>query len=57
MSVACETIISMYPNPIWDGVRDDALTALEAAVAAGSRVDPDRLARILAQVNQRAGQG
>ncbi|MDN3356067.1 hypothetical protein [Actinomadura sp. DC4] len=49
----------MYPrpNPIWDGVRDDALTALETAVAAGSHVDPERLARILAQVAERAGQG
>jgi hypothetical protein len=43
----------MYPrsNPIWDGVRDDALTALEAAVAGGSYVDPERLARILAQAS------
>lgn len=52
-------MIGMYPrpNPIWDGVRDDALTALETAVAAGSHVDPDRLARILDQVTQQAGQG
>ena len=57
--MACGTMISMYPrpNPIWDGVRDDALIALEAAVAGGSHVDPERLARILAQVTHQADQG
>lgn len=50
-------MIGMYPRPIsiWDGVRDDALTALEAAVAAGSPLDPEHLARIL-QLSQRGEQ-
>ena len=58
MSAPYGTMISVYPrlNPIWDGVRDDALTALETAIAAGSYADSERLTRILAEVTLRAGQ-
>lgn len=59
MSVAYTTMISMYPRPnqIWDGVRDQALAALEAAVTAGSHIDPDRLARLIAISPPPPGEG